>query len=162
MARFRSFWSDPTWRPRAYFTLVVGGGAAVLAGALYDVYTGAGPAGRLQPAVLWLLVGLVVLGEARPVLSRRNTDGASLGLAFAAAVYALDGWREAVLAQALAMLLAEVGRRHTLDRIAFNVCQQAISYFAGAFLFSLLVERNGGSAGHGNVLGPARVSALMV
>jgi len=164
MARFRLFGTDPTWRPRAYLSMVVGGGCAVIVAALYYLWSGAVAAGRLhiQPTVLWLLVALVVLGEARPVLSHRNTDGASLGLAFASAIYALDGWQDAVLAQALAMLLAEVGRRHTFDRIAFNVCQQAISYFAGAFLFTTLVDRDGNGAANGNVLGAARVSALMV
>ena len=110
---------------------------------------------------MWLLVALVVLGEARPVLSRRGTDGASLGLAFASAFYAVDCWQDAVFAQALAMVVSELGRRHGWTRVSFNVAQQSVSYAAGGLFFYALTDRHGAVATASNVLGPARVAALL-
>jgi diguanylate cyclase (GGDEF)-like protein len=167
MAAWRRFWSEPVLRARAYLSAVIGLGLCALAAAAVTRVLRLGvdgtESGRLhvQGPVLALLVALVVLGEARPVLSRRETDGASLGLAFATALYAVDCWQDAVLAQGLAMLVAELGRRHAWNRVAFNVTQQTVSYAVGGLLFTLLTTRHGQYATTGNVLAPARVSALI-
>ena len=165
MARWRTFWSDPTVRARAYLTLVISAGTFALVGAavtkLHGVTVQSTSRMHVSPAVMWLLVALVVLGEARPVLSRRETDGASLGLAFAAAIVAVDCWQDAVFAQGLAMLVAEIGRRHGWTRLAFNVAQQSASYALGGLLFYLLTDRGGHLVTTSSALGPARVLALL-
>ncbi|HTJ70473.1 MAG TPA: EAL domain-containing protein [Actinospica sp.] len=164
MARWRALWAEPTFRARAYLTGVISAGLFALVGAAVtkvDGITVQQSALHIAPSVMWLLVALVVLGEARPVLSRRGTDGASLGLAFAIAIYAVDCWQDAVFAQALAMLMAEVGRRHGWTRLSFNVAQQSVSYALGGLLFYALTDRNGALATLPNVLGPARVIALV-
>ena len=167
MSRLRTFLSDPTVRARAYLSTVITLGvltlAAVAAREVTYSESGAGHPGELHvPApVLWMVVSLVVLGEVRPVLSRRTTDGASLGLAFGAALYAVSCWTDAVLAQALAMVVVQIGQRHTLTRAAFNVAQQSISYAAGGLLYFLLTDGSGQYATNSNVLGAGRVSALV-
>ena len=164
MAAWRTFWSDPALRARAYLGAVIGIGLSVLVAAvLTSLHAEPGNPARLhvQEPVMWLLVALVVLGEARPVLSRRDTDGASLGLAFATALYAVDRWQDAVLAQSLATLIVQLGRRHAWTRVAFNVTQQAVCYGAGGLLFTLLTDRHGQFATNHLVLSPARVSALI-
>ena len=164
MARWRAFWSDPTLRARAYLTAVICAGLFALVGAavtkLNDV-TVQHTRMHVPPAAMWILVALVVLGEARPVLSRRGTDGASLGLAFGAAIYAVDCWQDAVFAQALAMVISETGRRHGWTRLSFNVAQQSVSYTAGGLLFYALTDHQGTLVRLSNVLGAARVSALL-
>ena len=164
MARWRAFWSDPTLRARAYLSAVISSGLFVLVGAVLTRLKGVTVQEsdmNVRSVVLWMLVALVVLGEARPVLSRRETDGASLGLAFATALYVVDCWQDAVFAQALAMLVAELGRRHGVTRVAFNMAQQIVSYAVGGLLFYFLTGRNGQYATAADILGPGRVLALM-
>ena len=149
MAAWRTFWSDPALRARLYLGAVMTLG---LAGLILAATTRFGAVSqapghlRVTTPVLWLLCALVVLGEARPVLSRRATDGASLGLAFATALYAVDCWQDAVLAQGFAMLLVQLGRRHVWERVAFNVAQQLLCYAVGGVLFTAITARGNGSA----------------
>ena len=164
MARWRTLWSDPTLRARTYLTAVISAGLFALAGAAVTKLRGITVQHSLMhipPASMWLLVALVVVGEARPVLSRRENDGASLGLAFATAIYAVDCWQDAVFAQGLAMLVAQLARRHGWTRLAFNVAQQAVSYALGGLFFYVLTDRDGHFATSTNSLSPARVAALL-
>jgi diguanylate cyclase (GGDEF)-like protein len=165
MAAWRTSWSDPALRARLYVGAVMAlGFAALLAAAATRFGAVSQAPGHLRVTipVLWLLCALVLLGEARPVLSRRVTDGASLGLAFATALYAVSCWQDAVLAQGCAMLLVQVGRRHAWDRVAFNVGQQALCYAVGGLLYTAVTARGNGFATSANVLSPARVAALML
>ena len=165
MARWRPFGSDPTLRARAYLTGIMCAGLFAIVGAAVTKLRGVTVQTshlHVSPAVMWLLVALVVLGEARPVLSRRETDGASLGLAFGTAVIAVDCWQDAVFAQGLAMLVAELSRRHGWTRLAFNVAQQSASYAVGGLLFYLLTDRDGHFVTTPSALGPARVLALLL
>jgi diguanylate cyclase (GGDEF)-like protein len=165
MTGWRTLRSSSAVRTGLYTAVVIGLGLAALLEAAVTRF-GAVPHGlgdlHVNAPVLWLVCALVVLGEARPVLSRRLTDGASLGLAFATALYAVDCWQDAVFAQAVATLLLQLSRRHAWDRVAFNVAQQALCYAVAGQLFSALTSRDGGLATPADVLGPGRVCALVV
>ena len=165
MAAWRTFWSDPALRARLYLGAVMTLGLAALilaATTRFGAVSHAPGHLRVTTPVLWLLCALVVLGEARPVLSRRATDGASLGLAFATALYAVDCWQDAVLAQGFAMLLVQLGRRHVWERVAFNVAQQVLCYAVGGLLFTAITARGNGFVTSANALAPARVAALVL
>jgi diguanylate cyclase len=165
MARWRALWSDPSLRTRAYLTGVITAGLfALVAAAVTKQRHLTVQVSHLHvpPYVMWLLVALVVVGEARPILARHVSDGASLGLAFAAAIYAVDCWQDAVFAQGLAMILAQLARRHGWTRTAFNVAQQSVCYALGGLAYYALTDLGGAFVTPGNVLGVGRVAALVV
>src|SRR3954447_7153776 len=76
----------------------------------------------------WLITGLLVLGELRPVVASGQYDpaGVNVSLAFVFAVLFTWGPWPAVLVQAFAMLLGEVVRRRAWWRVVFNTGQYVV------------------------------------
>jgi diguanylate cyclase (GGDEF)-like protein len=83
--------------------------------------------GRLGGA-FWLITGLLVLGELRPVVASGEYDpaGVNISLAFVFAVLFTWGPWPAVLVQAFAMVVGEVVRRRAWWRVVFNTGQYVV------------------------------------
>ncbi len=93
------------------------------------------------PALTWLsLTVLLVLGELRPLLVLRR-DGSSepltVSTTFALALVLVGPLSVAMLAQALAVTIDDVGRRRSPLRAAFNVGQYMITLVATRIVFAL-------------------------
>lgn len=102
---------------------------------------------------LWLGVGLVLLGELRPVVSSTRTDPAGINLATAFCFAALLHWGldAAVVLVALATVVGEWGRRKPVYRALFNVAQYTCSYVVAAAVLAV-----GGR--HAQLLAPATLA----
>ena len=121
---------------RACVLLVVLGGAVVLHGAVgrLDAATVLG----MQPA-FWAVCALLLGVELRPLFTAgaRDPNGHLLTSAFVFALLLRYGLDVAVLVQALATTAIDVSRRKALWRIAFNVSQYALSWWAAAAAMAL-------------------------
>jgi hypothetical protein len=94
---------------------------------------------RSAGSAFWVLGGLVLLGELRPVIASTRTDPAGINLATAFLFAALLRWGIApvLLAVPLATLFGEVARRKAAYRTVFNVAQYVLSYAAAAIVLQL-------------------------
>ncbi|HEV2640438.1 MAG TPA: bifunctional diguanylate cyclase/phosphodiesterase [Actinocrinis sp.] len=89
----------------------------------------------------WVLGGLVVAGELRPLLNRHENDGANASLAFAIVMMAVVGWQATAVAIAGAATVHGIVKEHAAWRTAFNVAQNALSLLAAAAFYSVLGRR---------------------
>jgi len=122
---------------RASVLTIVLAGAVVLAcaSAELDTATVLG----MQPA-FWAVCALLLGVELRPLLTAgaRDPNGDLLTSAFVFAVLLRYGLDVAVLVQAVATTLMDASRRKAPWRIAFNVGQYALSWWAAAAAMALL------------------------
>ena len=100
---------------------------------------GAGIVGLLTHPAFWLVMGLVLFGEIRPLLAPGGDSvGIALSTSFSFAVLLHMGVPAAVVLQALATLIAGVVRRKAWWRTVFNVGQYTVSFvLAGEVLARL-------------------------
>ena len=122
---------------RASVLVTVLGGLVVLSGASgrLDAETVLG----MQPA-FWAVCAMLVGVELRPLFTAgaRDPDGHLLTSAFVFALLLRYGFDVAVLVQAVATTAIDLSRRKALWRIAFNVSQYALSWWAAAAAMALL------------------------
>ena len=93
----------------------------------------------MQPA-FWSVCALLLLAELRPLLTAgaRDPNGHLLTSAFVFALLLRYGLPAAVLVQAVATTAIDLSRRKAPWRIAFNVSQYAVSWWAAAGALGLL------------------------
>jgi diguanylate cyclase (GGDEF)-like protein len=117
----------PRPRPRALFALV--GVTGVVAAGLCVVAVlrlAQEDLGALGPS-FWVITGLVVLCELRPVVaSQYDPDGVNVSMAFVFAVLFCWGPWPALLAQAVSMVIGELVRRRQGWRVIFNAGQYVV------------------------------------
>jgi diguanylate cyclase (GGDEF)-like protein len=122
---------------RASILLTVLGGMVVLSGAAgrLDAETVLG----MQPA-FWAVCALLLGVELRPLFTAgaRDPNGHLLTSAFVFALLLRYGLDVAVLVQAVATTAIDLSQRKALWRIAFNVSQYALSWWAAAAAMALL------------------------
>ena len=84
----------------------------------------------------WLLVGLEILGEFRPVriVPRLRGGGATTSTTFGFAILLGWGTLPAVAAQAGASILADTAQRKQWFKVVFNAAQYALTTAAGGFV----------------------------
>ena len=122
---------------RGSVATIVLGGALVLwtAAAHLDAATVLG----MQPA-FWAVCALLLGVELRPLFTAgaRDPNGHLLTSAFVFAVLLRYGFEVAVLVQAVATTAIDLARRKAVWRIAFNVSQYALAWWAAACAMALL------------------------
>jgi diguanylate cyclase (GGDEF)-like protein len=115
----------PRGRERELFgyVLLIGGTGAALC-LVAGLSLGASDLTALGPP-FWLIAGLLLLGELRPVVAAGSydPDGVNISTAFVFAVLFLWGPWPALLIQALAIVTGELLRRKELWRVVFNFGQ---------------------------------------
>ena len=128
--------------PRRLRALLVGVGAAGTLAVLTALLQLDGGVAQLGPA-FWLLCGLLLLTEARPLFTAGTRDpvGLVLSTTFVFAVLLRYGLPAALVLQALSTLLADVLARKAPLRTWFNVGQYALSWTAAAGVLHLLGHR---------------------
>jgi diguanylate cyclase (GGDEF)-like protein len=121
----------PFWR---YVLAVTAAAAAAVAA--HDV--GDVPWGGL-PAAFWMVAGLVVLGELRPILTGGSLDGrgAVLSTTFVFAALLEWGLLPAVVLQVAGVVVVDVFRRRALWRSVFNAAQFTLSWTAADVVLGL-------------------------
>ncbi len=127
--------------PRGYRRAVAGVGALLLAGALVRLF----PAlGSLEPA-FWLVTGLVLLTELRPLRAPGGRDGVPLTLssAFVLAVLLRYGLPAALVVQAAGTALSELVRRRPAAEAALALGQHALAWGAAGLVMHLAGARAG-------------------
>jgi diguanylate cyclase (GGDEF)-like protein len=125
---------------RAYVTVcgLAGLAAVVVAATSLDV------AGlRAVGGPFWLLAGLLLLGELRPVVASGAYDpeGVTVSTAFVFAILFSWGPWPALLVQAVAIAAGEVARRKRPWQVVFNTGQYVLSLSAAAAVLHLLGSR---------------------
>lgn len=96
------------------------------------------------PAAFWMIAGLILLGELRPVISAGGADpeGVVTSHAFVfAAIYLYGPW-PALAFLALATLMAEVARKKDPWKVPFNMGQYTISAASAALIMGLWYRAN--------------------
>jgi diguanylate cyclase (GGDEF)-like protein len=119
-----------------YVTSVCFAGLVVLAVQLGRLHwSGLGDAG----AAFWTVALLLVLAELRPVVTAGSPDetGVTISTAFVFALLLHWGLPVAVLMQTVATLVADLLRRRTAWRTAFNIAQYTLAWTAAALVLSL-------------------------
>ncbi len=93
----------------------------------------------MQPA-FWSVCALLLLAELRPLFTAgaRDPNGHLLTSAFVFALLLRYGLPAAVLVQAVATTAIDLSRRKAPWRIAFNVSQYAVSWWAAASVLAVL------------------------
>ncbi len=93
---------------------------------------------RLEPA-FWLICGLLLLTEARPLFTgaTSDTNGLTVSTAFVFAVLLRYGLPAALSLQALSTLVAEVSKHRAWWRTWFNVSQYLVSWAAAGAVMAL-------------------------
>ena len=123
-------------RPLWLYVLAVTSGAVTVVAA-HD--PGAVAWGRL-PAAFWMVAGLVVLGELRPILTSRSLDshGAVLSTTFVFATLLQWGLVPAIALHVAGVVVVDVFRRKALWRTVFNSAQFTLSWSAAHVVLGLL------------------------
>ena len=127
---------SPFW---IYLTMVTVAGLAALLVALVHGLSLAVLHGLASHELFWVLAGLAVLGELKPIVtpgkSRPDAGVASVTFCFAALLY----WGLPVAAglRAITTLFAEVSGRKAPHRCAFNVAQRTLSLAAAAAVLAI-------------------------
>jgi diguanylate cyclase (GGDEF)-like protein len=82
--------------------------------------------------LFWILAGLIVLGELKPIITPGSTEttGATISTTFTFATLLYAGLPTALLLQAVATAASGVLRRRAVHRNAFNVSQYTLSFTA--------------------------------
>ena len=94
----------------------------------------------LQMPALYLLAILLFVGELRPLLIARgdgDTDRVTVSATFAVALVLIGPLSLALVAQALAVAVDDLGRRGRWQRITFNMGQYLLTLLAARWVFSL-------------------------
>ncbi|MGZ4640044.1 MAG: putative bifunctional diguanylate cyclase/phosphodiesterase, partial [Actinomycetes bacterium] len=109
----------------AYVTLIGGTGAALCTVALFSLSPSDIAAMR---APFWLIAGLLLMAELRPVVAAGDYDpeGVNVSFAFVFAVLFYWGPWPALLVQAVAIVTGELVRRKALWRVIFNFGQYVL------------------------------------
>lgn len=98
-------------------------------------------------AAFWVIVGLVVLGELRPVITAGGYDSEGVVTSHAfvfAAMYLYGPW-PAITFLALATLISEVAHKKTPWKIPFNVGQYTLSVAPAALVMAVWLTSSGES-----------------
>ncbi|MCW2567382.1 MAG: cph1 [Mycobacterium sp.] len=122
------------WAFRLYVLGTVAAAVVVLTRALADV-------GRHDlPASFWMVAGLVLLGELRPLLISRaaGSDGVVLSTTFVFAALLQWGLGAAVALQLAGVLLADVLRRRALRRTVLTCARYTLSWGAAQLVLDLV------------------------
>ena len=147
------------------FVLAVTTGAVVVLGihALPDVAWGG------LPASFWMVAGLVLVGELRPILTARslNGDGVVLSTTFVFATLLQWGLGPAVLLQVAGVVVADVVRRRAAWRTVFNCAQYTLAWSAAHLVLDLAYGHGDGNlhrldGGHLPVVALAAVTYFVV
>ncbi len=127
---------SPLW---VYFVAVTGAGLAMLAVALLQLTAADIRVLTWQP-VFWIVTGLIVFGELRPILTPASAEdeGVTTSTTFTFALLLYVGLPVAALLQAFATLVTGVLTRKAPFRTAFNVAQYTLSLAAATLVLSLL------------------------
>ena len=92
----------------------------------------------LSQPLLWVIAGLALLGELRPIVtpgkSRPDSGTAAVTFCFAALLY--WGFPVAALLRAVVTLIAAVARRRAVFRTAFNIAQFTLSLGAAGLVLA--------------------------
>jgi diguanylate cyclase (GGDEF)-like protein len=130
-------WS--TWMAGWWFSVAVG--VPLAAWALWETLPELPDAG---PA-FWVIVGLVVLGELRPVITPgADAEGVVTSHAFVFAAMYLYGPWPAIACLALATLVSELSRKKAPWKVPFNIGQYSLSVAPAAVIMVVWLT----SAGH--------------
>lgn len=88
-----------------------------------------------SPNIYWILAGLAVVGDARPVTTPGGRSSLTVfpSICFTFAILLIYGFAAAVIVQSAAVVVSSIRLRHRLWRGAFNASQYALS-FGGAWL----------------------------
>ncbi len=115
-----------------WFSVIVGVSLAVWA-AVQTV-----PQMSQAPAAFWMVAGLILLGELRPVVAAGGYDpqGVVTSHAFVFAAMYLYGPWPALMFLAIATLIAEIARRKAPWKVPFNVGQYTISAGSAAAIMA--------------------------
>jgi diguanylate cyclase (GGDEF)-like protein len=127
-----------------YVCLVFGAGLAAL-GRLLWVQIPVTPWTSLEMPALYLLAILLFVGELRPLLIARgdgDIDRVTVSATFAVALVLIGPLVIALLAQAFAVAVDDLGRSRRWQRITFNMGQYLLTLVAARWVFAL-------ASGHG-------------
>jgi diguanylate cyclase (GGDEF)-like protein len=89
--------------------------------------------------VFWILAGLAVLGDARPVTPGGSRSAAVVfpSICFTFAILLMWGFEAAVLVQTAAVAVSSIRLRHRLWRATFNASQYALAFAAASLVLRL-------------------------
>jgi diguanylate cyclase (GGDEF)-like protein len=125
---------SPLW---LYMVSVTAVGASALVLAVVRLSM-AGLSHLLTEPLFWVIAGLALMGEGRPLVppgkSHPNSGSAALTFCFAAFLY--WGFGVAALLRAATILVAAVVQRHSPFRASFNVAQSTLSLGAAGLVLS--------------------------
>ena len=114
------------------------GAAGVGAAVVMAVTT---PVGDLQALAVrpafWAILGLVVVGELRPIFTRTDPVGVTMSTTFSFAALLFFGLGSAVAVQALATVVTGLASRKAWWRTGFNVGQHTLSLMTAAWALGL-------------------------
>jgi diguanylate cyclase (GGDEF)-like protein len=119
---------SPLW---VYIVCVTSAGVMALAGSVAFLH-GDDLRELSRNPLFWILAGLIVLGELKPIVTPGSTEttGATISTTFTFATMLYVGVPTALLLQAAATVASGVLRRRALHRNAFNVGQYTLSFTA--------------------------------
>src|SRR3954463_15657141 len=119
---------SPLW---VYIVCVTSAGVMALAGSVAFLH-GDDLRELSRNPLFWILAGLIVLGELKPIVTPGSTEttGATISTTFTFATMLYVGVPTALLLQAAAPVASGVLRRRALHRNAFNVGQYTLSFTA--------------------------------
>jgi diguanylate cyclase len=108
--------------------------------------------------VFWILAGLAVVGDARPVTPPGGRSAAVVfpSICFTFAILLMWGFEAAVVVQTVAVAVSSIRLRHRLWRATFNASQYALAFAAASLVLRL---SNGLPFGPGGE--PASVDVLI-
>ncbi|MDN3358868.1 bifunctional diguanylate cyclase/phosphodiesterase [Actinomadura sp. DC4] len=119
---------SPLW---VYIVCVTSAGVVALAGSVAFLH-GDDLRELGRNPLFWILAGLIVLGELKPIITPGSTEttGAAISTTFTFATMLYVGMPTALLLQAVATVASGVLRRRAIHRNAFNVGQYTLSFTA--------------------------------
>ncbi len=125
---------SPLWLYMAAVT-TVGMGALALALARLPM---TGVVDLLRQPLLWVIAGLVLLGELRPIVTpgKSHPDSGTAALTFCFAALLYWGFPVAALLRSVTTLIAAAARRHAMFRAAFNAAQVTLSLGAAGLVLA--------------------------
>jgi signal transduction histidine kinase len=111
-------------------------------------------AAATAPIAYWLLVGLLLASELKPITVPRRDEAYSVTISTTFAVALLLGWGlgAAVLSYALASVVGDLVSRRPLRAVVFNAAQYGLTLSAAGLVYHLLDGRVPFAAGDGDLL----------
>lgn len=106
------------------------------------------------PAAYWLLVGLLVASELKPITVPRRDEAYSVTISTTFAVALLLGWGlgAAVVSYALASVVGDLVSHRPLRAVLFNAAQYGLTLSAAGLVYDLLGGQVPFAAGDGDLL----------